>query len=1296
MTSAAVPGFLIARRFTLETLVGKGGMGNVYRARDASSDRPVAVKLLHSGDRPQDARRFAREAALLSELRHPGIVTYLAHGETEDGQPYLAMEWLDGEDLASRLSRGPLPLPEALTLLRRVAEALAVAHDRGVVHRDLKPSNLFLREGQVDRVALLDFGIARHAAVSHEMTAANTILGTLQYMAPEQARGERQLTPAADVFGLGCVLFECLTGQRPFDAERAIAVLGRILFVEPPRLRKLRPEMPETVEALLERMLAKDTARRLQDAAAVLAALDARGDLLHSDTLEAPSVSGEQQLLSVLIAVPPSARRGAPPATNATLASDDLAELRRELADEKARLEVLADGSLVATLRHTRGAATDQATRAARCALLIRARWPGAVLALGTGRGRADESAPVGEVFDRAAALLRDHAATGSTPILLDQVTRGLLEVRFVVQQTPSGTYVLTGEELALDASRPLLGKPTPCVGRDAELMMLESALAGCIAEAEPRAVVVTAPPGAGKSRLRHELLRRLSARGEDISLLIGRGESLTAGSAYGLLSQALRRLCGILDGDLQEVQRDKLARRIGEVLPDAERGRVIVFLGELCGVPFPDDDDVKLRAARQVPQIMSDRIAQAMLDFLRAEAARRPVLLVLEDLHWGDALTVKLCDLALRELRDCPLLVLALARPEVDELFPRLWGGSAQVIPLRPLGKKAGERLVQQVLGQRASPVTVARIVEQSEGNALFLEELIRAEAEGRGDEAPATVLAMLQARIGRLDSGARRVLRAASVFGEAARSDGILAVLEESMSSEELGGWLARLFQTEILEERRDSRFPGEKKVWFHHALMRDAAYGLLLDADRAFAHRMAGAYLEASGERDPLVLAEHYQLGGALDHAVRCYVRAATELFDRHDMPGVLRCFEAGVACSAGGAALGLLSALRASAYFWLDDPERACSAGGLIVPQLPDGSYPWCRLVGALLLSNAALGKQEAVAELGRLLLATDPADDARTVYVEATGHLHNMSTWFGLQDQARACLAQIDAASAPILARDAIGRGWACLAHSFHDHFFGHRPSQAWRWAKEGTDAFRQAGDERSQVGPEIIAGLAAAAMGDEERAEVILREALACARRVGQPFPISYAQMHLAFVLGGSDRADRREEAAAIAREWVHPGAPSMMFQGIAHEVLARVAARRGDPGEALEHARTAGERLRLFWPYRLFALATLSAVQLALGRPEDAKDSAAPGVEVASRIGGTGEIPLRLALAEALHASANREEARAALEDAVQRLRLRLADIQEPAARERFLTSVPANARVVALANEWLGLDVE
>jgi serine/threonine protein kinase len=277
-TSDSLPaGVVVAGRFTILGIAGRGGMGTVYRALDSQGTEPVAVKVLGPKAPPSLAARFLHEAQLLAELRHPGIVQYIAHGHMSDGNPYLAMAWLEGEDLAARLYRVGLTATESLQLLGGVATALAVAHRRGIVHRDLKPANLFLRGGNPANVAILDFGIA-HRPQSPNLTAltqTGAVLGTPQYMSPEQARGERGVLPAADVFSLGAILFECLTGLPPFSGEQLAAVLAKILFTDPPPLRRLRPDLPAVLGDLLATMLHKDPAARPADADAVLARLHA-------------------------------------------------------------------------------------------------------------------------------------------------------------------------------------------------------------------------------------------------------------------------------------------------------------------------------------------------------------------------------------------------------------------------------------------------------------------------------------------------------------------------------------------------------------------------------------------------------------------------------------------------------------------------------------------------------------------------------------------------------------------------------------------------------------------------------------------------------------------------------------------------------------------------------------------------------------------------------------------------------------------------------------------------------------
>jgi tetratricopeptide (TPR) repeat protein len=1295
-------GSLIAGRFSLEALAGEGGMGTVYRARDSHTGQSVALKLLQRNDRPQEGERFAREAELLSELRHPGIVAYLAHGRTEIGQPYLAMEWLEGEDLEKRLSRGALTLSESLTLVRCAAEALAVAHARGVVHRDLKPSNLLLRDGAVERVALLDFGIARQRALSRALTATGVALGTPAYMAPEQARGERDLTAAADVFSLGCVLYECLTGQPAFAAEHVLAVLAKILFAEPPRLRLVRPDLPESVEALLGRMLAREPDARLPDATALLAALSCLNPLASEamvPTLEAPTprpglADAEQFLISVLLATSTATAEDTPDAGGAEGQLERLREFATALAALGVRAEALADGSLVATLMHAHGAATDQAALAARCALLLKARWPEAAIALCTGRGHLRGALPVGEVLDRAADLLRERpVAPSSGPILLDEVTRGLLDVRFHVHPTPSGAYTLTGEELTLDASRPLLGKPTPCVGRESELGMLEPTLASCIEEATPRAVVVTAPPGAGKSRLRHEFLRRVEARGDGTLILLGRGDPMTAGSAYGLLGQALRRLCGSQGGESLAIRRDKLAQRVAAHLPAADKERVVAFLGELSSVPFSDEDNAKLRAARQDPLVMHDQITLATLDFLRAECAMHPLLLVLEDLHWGDALTVKLVDAALRELGDRPLMVLALARPEVEELFPKLWGSRAQGLSLRPLSRKAGERLVQHVLGAEVPSTTVARLVEQSEGNPLFLEELIRGVAEDRGDEAPATVLAMLQARIGRLPTGARKVLRAASIFGAACWLGGLYALLSApSAHARDIEEGLQHVLQSEILEERRESRFPEEQEYRFRHALMRDAAYGLLTEDERIDGHRLAGEYLEARGEPDSLVLAEHFVQGQQRAHAIPYFLKAAEQSYEAYDMDATLSCAERGLACGAQGEQRGILLSLQIAVYLGSARYTDILTLGAEALELLPPGSKGWCRAVQHILPAANFSGEGAVVADLGARLGSVEPSTDAASYYVRSVSWLSMVLGTSGVQGASLAFLKRAERIAAAFGQSDKAAWGYFKAACATYQYLLEDAPGARMSHIQEEVQAFQDAGDRRAQCMAASYYGEVLLDLGDPAGAETVLRENLRHAERLNEALPLAFARTYLARLLVGSAPLERLEEPAQLAMGVIPT--KNQWLVGLAYGVLAEIKLRQGDLPGAEAEACAACEALRPFPPLSWEIIALRLRILREQGRTAEALEIGQGALQDLERLGlaGYGEIHLRLAVAEARHAAGQTDAARAALEKTLERLRVRVDNIPDAAARERYITQVPTHARLLALAKVWLG----
>jgi eukaryotic-like serine/threonine-protein kinase len=280
MLSLAMPtppldaGELVGDRFRIEALAGRGGMGSVYRAQDLSTGEHVAVKVV-ARESASFRDRFSREAAVLAELSHPCIVRYVAHGLTAQGQPFFAMDWLEGEDLGSRLGRSRLELGESLTVLRRACEGLALAHARGIVHRDIKPSNVFLVGGKPGGRKVIDFGVAR-IDVGASLTRSGTSLCTAGYMAPEQALDASDVDARADVFALGCVFYECVTGRPAFGGPPAM-VLIKVLRDQPPRPSELRPGLSDQADTLVARLLAKDRQARPKDAAEVLRALDDRG-----------------------------------------------------------------------------------------------------------------------------------------------------------------------------------------------------------------------------------------------------------------------------------------------------------------------------------------------------------------------------------------------------------------------------------------------------------------------------------------------------------------------------------------------------------------------------------------------------------------------------------------------------------------------------------------------------------------------------------------------------------------------------------------------------------------------------------------------------------------------------------------------------------------------------------------------------------------------------------------------------------------------------------------------------------
>ena len=268
---------LLAGRYRVDGVLGRGGMASVWRGHDEVLDRPVAIKRLHGGlgDDAAGADRFQREADALARLNHPNLVRLFDRGEDERG-PWLVMELVEGENLRDRLRRtGPLPPAEAAALCAQVAEGLSEAHAAGIVHRDIKARNVLLGDGGIAKLA--DFGVARlvEAGMGEALTRTGSLVGSGDYIAPEAARGEA-VGPATDVYSLGIVLYECLTGRVPYAADSWVAVAMCHVHEPLPDPRELAPAIPEDLVALLRRATAKDPRERYADGGEIARALRTR------------------------------------------------------------------------------------------------------------------------------------------------------------------------------------------------------------------------------------------------------------------------------------------------------------------------------------------------------------------------------------------------------------------------------------------------------------------------------------------------------------------------------------------------------------------------------------------------------------------------------------------------------------------------------------------------------------------------------------------------------------------------------------------------------------------------------------------------------------------------------------------------------------------------------------------------------------------------------------------------------------------------------------------------------------
>jgi tetratricopeptide (TPR) repeat protein len=585
--------------------------------------------------------------------------------------------------------------------------------------------------------------------------------------------------------------------------------------------------------------------------------------------------------------------------------------------------------------------------------------------------------------------------------------------------------------------------------------------------------------------------------------------------------------------------------------------------------------------------------------------------------------------------------------------------------------------------------PNTIEDLARQADGNALYLEELIRAAAEGKDKDAPfpATVLAMVEARLARLPRDARRVLRVASVFGEVCWEGAVVALLEGAMGPK-VGELLATLVEQEVLVARRDSRFPGERELAFRHALIREGAYATLTSDDQGLAHRLAGEWLEQHGETDPMVLARHAERGGQGDRAAELYLCAAEQALHILDLDAAIARADLGLGCAPSLEQRLALLGVRCEASRRLQ--RVTINHAEELIHAAPRGSVPWARGMLSYHLRALMECRAEDLRTSLALLQEVTPASGAagavslifltRVFILDSLGHV----------PQATALDEPFRALVRPRSEQEPLASVWWHIALGLRSSYAYDDPGSGLQHGDAIRPVFEAIGGQLIYVNMQLVRGMNQWYLGAFASATQTLEGIPAADTGIGMAS--SLRRFSLSWLYADCGALDKAYALASQLAESGH-ARDNQLEEARGRWALAEVLRRMGDLDAAEREIQTAlAMAMPLEYPG---VLATRAELRVTRGHAAAALAAAEEAMARYTAMGGCGMFRgafVRLAHAEALHATGAHDAARGAIAQARDRLFAIAGKITDPGHRTSFLEQVPENARTIALASAWLG----